>query len=753
MPTYSAPYPSKTSWTLKLVVSESSLNAVANTSYVSWSLRLYRGGTSTPWNNGGTAWSVSGPGGASGTFGAYRFGSTGSGTNYSSTPVGGYVTIATGGDTVAHDADGSKTVSFSASHAAAATLGTASIGSSSFVLTKLTQTPAVPSSVSLVRDSDSAITLSWSDTSASNGQPTTNQIQTRINGGSFTQVASISAATSVVLSTAVNRKTVARVRATNSTGSSAYSSSSNAVYTTPAAPTGVAAVKDASLDITVSWTANVAFTEHQHVVEHGTVAGGVTTWDGSALATVASGTTSYKHVSPDASKVHVYRVSAKNTDVGALQSATVLSNEVQLLAAPNAPTLPALPSHVAKTAAFVLTWTHNPVDTTPQTAYQVRYSTDGGSTWTTTAKTTSATSSYTFAADTYAANVALTVQVRTWGEATTGGADTTGASAWSDSDTVTFKTLPVVTITSPAHSSEWDEAALTVALGFSQAESASFVQATIVLSQGGSTLETNVSSTLASTLLDTEVDDGGTYSLSVTVLDSNGLTSAAVVSTFTVAYTLPVAATFTATFDQVSGTAGLAVTIPTAGVGEAAVAAVTISRVIGGVRETLFSNYAVSVGSVTFRDMTPVTNGSNEYRVRALSADGAKADTVQTLVTSEGVWAYLSTGAQFDDIVTFWGDLSVSASPSRASALVTAAGRVRPIALFGENRGLSVSGTATILPDEGSTPQDIEAFLLGAGVACYRDPTGRRVFGRVSGSLDSPSSLSSGFTFTVDEAS
>ncbi|MFL0711678.1 MAG: hypothetical protein ACJLS2_02545 [Microcella pacifica] len=497
----------------------------------------------------------------------------------------------------------------------------------------------------------------------------------------------------------------------------------------------------------------MAFTEHQHVVEHGTVTGGVTMWDGSPLATVTAGTSSYLHESPDAADVHVYRVYARNTDTGALESAKVLSNQVQLLAAPNAPTLADLPNHAAKTVALVIPWTHNPVDTTPQTAYEFEYSTNGGSSYTSTGKVTSTTSSYTVAADTYAADVALTVRVRTWGEATSGGADGTGASPWSSTDTVTFKTRPVATITTPADSSEYTQADLTVVLGFSQAESASFVSASITLSEGATVLEERTSTTLAGTLMDTQVEDDGTYTLSVTVLDSNGLTSTAVESEFTVAYTKPVAATFTPTFDQVSGTVGLAVTIPSAGVGEAEAESVTISRVVDGVRETLFSAYPVEVGSITFRDMTPVTFGSNEYRVRTNSADGATTDTVETLAVAEGVWAYLSTGAQFDDIVTFWGDLEVTDSPARASSLVATAGRAEPIALFGENTSLQVSGTATILPDEGSTPREIAAFIKRAGVVYYRDPRGTRVKGRLTGSVASPSSLVSTFTFAIDEAS
>lgn len=654
--------------------------------------------------------------------------------------------------TIEHDPDGSLSAQFAGAISATGTSGLGGYTDTNLRTVNfptLKVVPGTPTGLTAVRVSDAAVNLSWSQSSASNGQPTTNTIQQRVNGGSWVTVATISPATSASVGAATNQKIEYRVRASNTAGGSDWSVVSAAVYTTPAAPTAVSATKDSAQDITVSWTPNVAFSEHQHVVEFSTDGG--SSW--SSLATVAAGTTSYKHVSPNAALVHLYRVRARNTSTPNLTSAWAQSNSVQLLAAPDAPTLGSVPNFAAKTLALVVGWTHNPVDTTPQTAYEFSYSTNGGVSYTSTGKVTSTTPSYTIAADTYAADVALTVRVRTWGEATTGGSDGTGASPWSAVDTVTFKTRPVATITAPADSSTYTLADLTVALGFSQAESATFVSATIVLSEGATQLESRLSTTLDSTLMDTQVEDEGTYTLSVTVLDSNGLTSVAVESTFDVSYTRPVAATFTPTYDVDSGTVELAVTIPAAGVGEAEATAVTISRVINGVRETVRANYPVEPGSITFIDTTPVTFGSNQYRVRTISDDGATTDAVETLAVADGVWAFLSTGDGFGDIVSFWADLKVSASPRRDSSLVATSGRERPIALFGENRNLSVSGSAEIVPEMGSTPAEIEAFLLRAATVCYRDPTGRRVFGRVTGSLDSPSSLSSSFTFSVDEAS
>ena len=523
------------------------------------------------------------------------------------------------------------------------------------------------------------------------------------------------------------------------------------MYTTPAVPSAVSAAKSGT-DIVVGWANNVAFFEYETEIWHGTMVGSTITWDGTALATVATGGTSYTHVAPNNAQIHVYRVRSRNLDTGALSSAYVQSNSVQLLAAPNAPTFGTVPSFANKAADLVIPWAHNPVDTTAQTAYEFGYSTDGGSTWAGTGKVISGTSSYTIPASTYAGNVALTVRVRTWGQATTGGSDTTGASPYSTTDVVTFKTLPVATITTPADTVTFTQATLTVVLGFSQAESASFVRATIGLYQGTTLLEQVVSTTAGGTTLATKVADGVSYTVKATVLDSNGLNSSQVSSAFTVAYTLPVAAVVTVTYLEDSGIAQLDLAIASPGAGEAAAVTVTIMRTIDGKTETVIEDYP-RAASLTILDMTPTIHGTNEYTATTFSADGAAVDVAGTLVTAEESWAFLSTGAGFSRIVSFSANLTLGAVPDRVSVLIPTSGRDAPIVLFGENTTLVVDGSATIFWDGGSTVEEIETFLLEAGRVCYRDPSGRRMFGVVKGAFSDRGPRVTGFAYTVSEAS
>jgi hypothetical protein len=446
--------------------------------------------------------------------------------------------IASGSFTVQHNPDGSGYVTVQGNMNATGTTGAGGPASvaQGITLTNLKVIPGTPTGVVATRVSDTQTKLDWSQSSPSNGQPDTNTIQRSINGGAWSDLVTINTTTTATVATSANTKTQYRVRGNNAAGSSAYSVASAAIYTTPAAPTNAVATKGTSLDISVTFADNVAYTEHEHEIWHGVVSGGITTWDGAALATLPAGTTSYTHVAPNAAQVHIYQVRAK---AGALFSSYTQSNSVQLLAAPNKPTIPAMPAIADKASALAFGWTHNPVDTTPQKAYEFSYSTNGGGAWSSTGKVVSTASTRTVAANTYAANTVLTMRVRTWGSATTGGSDGTGASPWSDLKAVTYKTVPVATIPAPANGSVLTDATLRVNLGFAQAEAASFVTATIRLIQGGVTIEELNTNTLLGTTLSTKVQNGTSYTVNARVQDSNGLWSAWAASTFSVSYLAP----------------------------------------------------------------------------------------------------------------------------------------------------------------------------------------------------------------------
>ena len=730
---------------LYIEATEGTKDAANNRSIVNWKLRLVEYSTSnTTWYGSPIAASVNvGGGGIIEWEGTFLLDWRGSGKTDQ--------TIAQGSTWVTHLPDGSMpSVGVAGWIDYTHTVGAG--GPTTVVvtlpLTTLKVIPGKPTGVTATRVSDTQINLSWSQSSASNGQPTSNTIQKRVNGGAWETVVTISPATSTTVSAAANQKLEFRVRGNNSAGSSDWSDPSDPIYTTPAPPTNVSAVKNSSLNIVITWTKHAAYSEHEHEVWHGTVTGGVTTWDDEPLATVIPVLAQYTHTAPDSGEVHIYRVRAT---AGTLASAFATSNAVQLLAAPNKPSMPALPPFVDRASAFVLTWTHNPVDTTPQSAYEVQYSTNGGSSWSSTGKVASATSQRSFAGGTYSAGTTLTVRVRTWGEATTGGSDGNGASPWSDTRAVTFKTRPVATIITPADEGTVEQALVQVQLGFSQSEGASFVAAELQLVHDAAVIETKQTTNL-STTLDTRVADGGEYTLQATVRDSNGIVSSVVEATFTVEYAAPVAASFTLTYLEETGWTQIDLTIPEPEEGEAEAVEVAITRSIDGVTETVVAPYPAS-SELTFLDTTPTVAGENVYTVTTISLDGSDRDVVDTLTTAEPRRAFLSKGAGFEQVAVFGANLRQQITPTVDQTLVKTAGRSRPIGLYGKTGDLVVAVTSTLDSRFGSMPDEIGALLLTPGRSCYRDPSGLRVFGQAAGAISRRNAREGELQLTVTETS
>jgi hypothetical protein len=658
--------------------------------------------------------------------------------------------IASGVKRVYHNADGTGQVTVTAG---IGNTGTSGAGGPTNVtntlgLTTLVRTPNTPTAVFAKRLSDTQVELQWHN----EGQVQNNDIESSLNDGPFGNRYVISAAERAVLAIEPNQKVSYWVRVFNSAGLSDWSRPSVPVYTTPAAPTNVVAAKNAAGDIVISFTDNVAYAEHVHAVQHGVVTVNGITWDGSDtdyMGLVQAGSTSYTHAQPDPSVVHVYRVRANG---GGLDSTQTVSEAVRVLVAPNKPTLPAMPANVATNAPLTIQWTHNAPDTTPQTAYEVSGSTDGGATWASPGKITSNGSQYVVAAGTYAANTTLTVRVRTWGSATTGGSDGKGASPWSDLRVVGFRTAPTASINSPANGAEVPDATLRVSVGFGQPEGAKFVKAQLELVKGGVTIETMDSSIAQGITLKTKATNASTYTVRARVQDSNGVWSAWVSSTFSVVYLAPVPADVAVKYLEENGFAQVTVKVPAPGAGQAAATRLTLTRTIGSQTDTMVSNYATAA-ELVFIDTTPVINGINVYTATVTSSLGAQSVTTKNLITRELRRAFLSRGPSFSTVGVFGANLDVDEDLVVANDTIVAAGRTKPIGLYGTETAVRLKVKSFIYEEFGSTVDWMRAVLLLSGKACYRDASGRRLFGTVQGSLSYKKAGRADLSFTIDETS
>ncbi|WP_161924154.1 hypothetical protein [Actinomyces sp. 432] len=153
------------------------------------------------------------------------------------------------------------------------------------------------------------------------------------------------------------RATYYRVWAWN--GRESARAQSATVWTTPTAATNVRAVKDAAGNITVSWVKTVLHNEGSYDIYD----------NGVLIGSTAENVTSFVHRSPDPAAAHTYTVVTR-TPNGLRSAMSAASPAVQVLGAPSAPTVLG-PTGTVSPGRVVLSWRHNPVDSTAQTAARV----------------------------------------------------------------------------------------------------------------------------------------------------------------------------------------------------------------------------------------------------------------------------------------------------------------------------------------------------------------------------------------------
>lgn len=297
--------------------------------------------------------------------------------------------------------------------------------------------PNAPTDLVVTRVSDAQHTLNWNR----NSTYTSVVVQRRANDGSWQQVgvASGDAFTFTDTTTGANSKYTYRVAGVAASGQSAWSDPAT-VYTTPAAPTGVSAARSGD-DIVVT-------------------ASGVPPWatvfdiedDSSVIASAVS--LPFVHVAPNPAVPHQYRVRGVIGAVAGVWSG--LSNVVQLISPPLAPAGLTPNGGVAPSDGDVLfKWTHNPVDSSPQSAYELRLRVPAGA-WTTLTGTTSSQRA-----------VALAVGAHEWQVRTKGAHP--DWSVWSPVATFNVIDRPGVAILQP--DGTWDSSILPLQWSWFQAQS------------------------------------------------------------------------------------------------------------------------------------------------------------------------------------------------------------------------------------------------------------------------------------------
>jgi microcystin-dependent protein len=331
---------------------------------------------------------------------------------------------------------GSRT--FSATLAGAYNGATPSKSVTSSIPKRPYDTPAAPTGVSVSRISDTSTKISWTNKDTAGEPWDLVRVQYDVaandvwNGDIGTPSGS---STSFTWNSSVADNAYKfRVRAENSIGDSAYVET-GVIYTTPNPPTSPtrSGTTTQSLTWAIGADANmVVQTEIWRSVN------GVY----SLLATAGSGVTSYTDSTASINDKVKYKFRHKTAGgvQGTLYSAySAETTETSgVTSPPNAPTSlsPTNATIINPNQAKTFSWVHNPTDSSAQTGFQIQWRVVGSPTWTVRGKVTSATQSYSMPAATFPDNSDIEWQVRTWGVATTGGSDGTGASAFSASATL-----------------------------------------------------------------------------------------------------------------------------------------------------------------------------------------------------------------------------------------------------------------------------------------------------------------------------
>lgn len=592
--------------------------------------------------------------------------------------------------------------------------------------------PASPSACTATRVNDGQINLAWTNNSTSEAPYANIKVYRSTDGGGFGLITTLGVVTSYSDTTvSANHKYIYRVSVVGSNGSEVGFATATAVYTTPGAPTGIAAVKLANNDIQVTWINNVNYTEYLIEIEE---TNNGTDWT-PLNTSIANGTTTYDHVAPSTGVTHAYRVRAKTSSGTTLFSAyNGPSNTITLLATANPPTNLS-PSGVARDAAEVITftWQHNPADGTAQHSYRIQYEVDGGST-VTIGPTTSSVSSHQLSAATLTNGSTITWRVATAGQNTTLSTNSSTASFTTSARPTSSVDTPTGTISESTVTAEWT---------YFQAQSSPQASWHAFLyrntGSGYVLLEEKSGTTEDQTTFATTVLDGLDYAVRVYVTSAAGLESVDAgteLQEFSVSYLPPAQVTLALVYDDDNGQ--MVITIEA----EAAVPTVTedidtidIQRSInGGAWVTWLRGLEVPPGQTIFAviDVAPTIHGNNNYRAvihSALPSSDVSAEV--DLDTAETRWGFLNAGVGLTERVRMRAELDSRATTGRSKQTHQFAGRTKPVELSGEHTSLAMQVTATLYGPS-STRDELEEIGRTTGPVLFRDYSGRRVFASIS---------------------
>lgn len=534
--------------------------------------------------------------------------------------------------------------------------------------------PALPpafNTLTATRVSDNQVNLSWT---AASGNIKAVCIERSTDGGSYSEVAVIwnPAATSWQDTTTTSDHSYTYRARYHHEG--AYGSYSNTVTVTmtPSAPQTIstAAIQGSTnVAVTLGNASPVATSlEWQASTDGGSTWSASNTVSGSPVTSfTASGISGTAYI-------RVRNVNATGT------SDWLVSEQVTTICPPAAPTLIS-PTGVLDMSggSVTFTWRHNPLDGSSQTAAQLDYSTNGGSTWTTVTKSTE--ESHTISPIPWSAGTAVTWRVRTKGADANYG-------AWAQVVTFDVFTAPTLSITSPG--ATVTGMPISLAATYSDMAGYSCQAATASLTKDGRTLYSEAA-TINGTSITSSLDvseflpeNGETYTVVLTARSSSSLQTTAN-ATFLVDFTEPVEGSLQVQNMPETGYVSLVASYDNTGADEPAVS-ISVARVNpDGTVTPLLTDGASGSGIV---DRFAPLNTPYQYAVTTkASSQAVKTVYVDNIIESDYWFAY-------------WGENIASAkwNPENGGIQVTRPSKTR-VYYAGRRDPVSYDGHAVALTE------------------------------------------------------
>ena len=584
--------------------------------------------------------------------------------------------------------------------------------------------PPAVTGVTNTRQDDSRNVVAWANHGDATHPYDSIKVERAIDGGSWSQIASISgAATSYAdASTAANHAYAYRVRAQNAAGFSAYATSGT-TYNTPATPRGITASRSAANTVSLAID-NPALTATALELQRSV--SGADGW--AAVKTVPGSPVTEAEDEPGGGTFY-YR--ARNTRASLASDWSAASNKVVTIVAPAAPSLVAPASGVTlpKTQASVtFSWKHNPIDGSEQSAAQLQHSVNGGTTWT--AVQVTGSDQETAVANSWEKNSTVTWRVRTKGAHADYG-------PWSSVQAFKVCQVPSVAISSPAaDGTVLNDVPLSVAWTYAD-ESGTQQRAALsiadsqerelwsVVVQGPATSLSIPSSELLP-------ENHGSFRIALTAYSTSGLAASAS-RTFSTDYEEPAEPGLQVEVDPVRGSVAATVFEGAAATGVPRTASLGLFRARPDGTLLCLADSVASGTGVT--DLYPPLDGDLRYVAVAYTANGLTARTERSARVPSGGAVFFNFGDHgYADVAKVAMEVEWSTSVETDSEVIDTAGAEDPLVFFGTAKSVEggVSGdvwrNAANAParwsDEACCAEAFERLAADTGIKIVRYPSG-----------------------------